>query len=300
MATEGERAAGSEAATGSRPIRVRRTRGGPLIGADDVIAVEEPLEIRVVRAEDRGAAPRSVSVTMRTPGHDFELAVGFLFTEGILHQAEDIASVGYGRAHLQGPSENVVDVVLARGVPYDPAIAERNFYTTSSCGVCGKASLEAIRVRGVRPAPEGVPQVAAEVIPQIPVRLRTAQHLFSVTGGLHGAGRFDAEGHLISVREDVGRHNAVDKLVGEALLAGRVPLHDDLLAVSGRASFEILQKAAVAGIPFVVAVGAPSSLAVDLAREYHMTLVGFVRDHGFNVYAGDARVVPTPLARTEA
>ncbi len=299
MATEGERAAGPEAAAGSRPIRIRRTRGVPLIEADDEVAVEEPLEIRVVRAEDRGAAPRSVSVTMRTPGHDFDLAVGFLFTEGILRNAEDIASVGYGRAHLQGPSENVVDVVLARGVPYDPAKSERNFYTTSSCGVCGKASLEAIRVRGVRPAREGVPQVAADVISQIPGRLREAQRLFSVTGGLHGAGRFDAEGRLISVREDVGRHNAVDKLVGEAVLAGRVPLRDDLLAVSGRASFEILQKAAVAGIPVVVAVGAPSSLAVDLAQEYHMTLVGFVRDRGFNVYAGDARVVPTTLARPE-
>lgn len=295
MAIEGEREVVRKAPPGSRRIRVRRARGGPLIDVDDELAVEEPLEIRVVRAEDRGSAPRSVSVTMRTPGHDFELAVGFLFTEGILRHPEDVDSVGYGRSHLDGPPENIIDVVLARGVAYDAKKSERNFYTTSSCGVCGKASLEAIRVRGVSPAAVGVPQVAPEAIPLIPGRLREAQHLFASTGGLHAAGRFDAAGHLLSVHEDVGRHNAVDKIIGEAVLAGRVPLREDLLAVSGRASFEILQKAAVAGIPFVVAVGAPSSLAVDVAIEYGITLVGFVRDHGFNVYADERRIVP-PLA----
>ncbi len=298
MGSEGKRAAPPPSGSGSRRVRVRRMRGGPLIEADDDLAVEEPLEIRVAHAEDRTAAPRSVSVTMRTPGDDFELAVGFLFTEGILNVPEDVASVAYGRSHLEGPAENTVDVVLARGVPYDPKNSERNFYATSSCGVCGKASLEAIRVRGVRPAPPGVPLVSSGVIPGIPVRLREAQRLFASTGGLHGAGRFDASGHLISVREDVGRHNAVDKLVGQAVLAGQVPLHGEVLAVSGRASFEILQKAAVAGLPFVVAVGAPSSLAVDLAQEYGMTLVGFVRDRGFNVYAGDERIVPIPVPRS--
>ncbi len=287
------------AATGSRRVRVRRARGDGMVEADDELVVEEPLEIRIARAEDRGAAPRSVSVTMRTPGRDFELAVGFLFTEGIVRGGEDIVSVEHGRSHLHGPSENVVDVVLARGVPYDPAKSERTFYTTSSCGVCGKTSLEAIRVLGVRRARGGAPQITADVVSQIPARLREAQHLFASTGGLHAAGRFDSTGHLLSAHEDIGRHNAVDKLVGECVLAGQVPLEQDLLAVSGRASFEILQKAAVARIPFVVAVGAPSSLAVDLAEEYGMTLVGFARGQGFNVYADDGRIVPVVGARSK-
>lgn len=298
MAIEGEPSV-PPVVPGVRRIRVRRTQGGPFVDADDELVVEEPLEIRVARVEDRGAVPRNVSVTMRTPGHDFELAVGFLFTEGIIQHPEDVAAVEYGRSHLEGPSENVVDVVLARGISYDPARSERNFYTTSSCGVCGKASLEAIRVRGIPSAPESLPRVPTDVISQIPARLREAQHLFASTGGLHAAGRFDPSGRLLAAREDVGRHNAVDKLVGQAVLAGHVPLHQDLLAVSGRASFEILQKAAVAGIPFVIAVGAPSSLAVDLANEYRMTLVGFARDRSFNVYAGDTRLVPTPAGRPE-
>jgi FdhD protein len=301
VAPRGERAAPPRPAEkGSRRVGIHRARGDRVIEADDEVAVEEPLEIRVGRAEDRGAAPRSVSVTMRTPGHDFELAVGFLFTEGIVRSRDAIASVEYGRAHLQGPSENVVDVILARGVTYDLAKSERNFYTTSACGVCGKASLEAIRVLGVRRAREGTPQVAAEVLARLPERLREGQRLFRSTGGLHAAGRFDPSGRLVSLHEDVGRHNAVDKLVGECVLAGRVPLEEDVLAVSGRASFEILQKAAVAGIPIVVAVGAPSSLAVDLAREYGMTLVGFAREEGFNIYAGKDRIAPTALARSRA
>ncbi len=297
MGTEGTRELRPPPGSGSRRVRIRRTRGGPLADADDDLAVEEPLEIRVVLEKDRASEPRTISVTMRTPGHDFELAVGFLFTEGILRHPEDVASVAYGRNHLRGPSENVVDVTLARGVSYDPASAERNFYTTSSCGVCGKASLQAIRVRGVLPTPTGMPQVPTGVIPEIPSRLREAQRLFASTGALHAAGRFDPAGRLLRVREDVGRHNAVDKIVGEAVLAAEVPLHEDLLGVSGRASFEVLQKAAVAGIPFVVAVGAPSSLAVDLAQEYGMTLVGFIREGGFNVYAGETRIVPVPSLR---
>ncbi len=282
---------------GARHVRVQRARDDVCVEADDAVAVEEPLEIRVGRAEDRGTPPRSLSVTMRTPGHDFELAVGFLFTEGILRGRDDIASVEYARANLRGPSENVVDVILGRGVPFDPTRLARNFYATSSCGVCGKASLEAIRVMGVRRASSEGPRVSAALLPKIPGRLREGQALFAATGGLHAAGRFAVDGQLLAVREDVGRHNAVDKIIGERVLADRVPLPEEILAVSGRASFEILQKAAVAGFPFVVAVGAPSSLAVDLAREYGMTLVGFVRDRGFNVYAGESRVLPAPLAR---
>lgn len=298
MAVEGEPqrpAAGP--AFGTRRVRVRRSRDGRVVDTDDEIAVEEPLEIRVSRADRREEAPRSLSVTMRTPGHDFELAVGFLFTEGIVRERDDIASVGFARGHLHGPSENVVDVTLDRGVPFDPAKFERHFYTTSSCGVCGKTSLEAIRIRGVRPMPPDRPQVAADLLPLLPARLREGQALFAATGGLHAAGRFDSQGRLLSLREDVGRHNAVDKLVGEAVLDGRVPLGDEVLGVSGRASFEILQKAAVAGFPFVVAVGAPSSLAVDLAREYGMTLVGFARPRSFNAYAGESRIAPRGSTR---
>ncbi len=277
---------------------MERVRDGQSVDVDDAVAAEEPLEIRVGRAEDRGAPPRSLSVTMRTPGHDFELAVGFLFTEGVVRGREDIASVEYARADLRGPAENVVDVILERGTSFDPSRLARNFYTSSSCGVCGKASLEAIRVLGVPPVSMDGLQVPAALLSKIPDRLRGAQALFATTGGLHAAGRFDSHGRRLAVREDVGRHNAVDKIVGERVLAGRVPVSDELLAVSGRASFEILQKAAVAGFPFVLAVGAPSSLAVDLAREYRMTLVGFVRDRGFNVYAGGFRILPTPLARS--
>ncbi len=301
MVREGERGPASALASGgTASVRVRRMRGDRSDESDDVLAVEEPLEVRVGRAEDRGAPPRSLSVTMRTPGQDFELAVGFLFTEGVIRGREDLASVEYARSHLRGPAENVVDVTLERGVPFDPAKLERHFFATSSCGVCGKASLDAVRVLGVRPAAEGRPRVPADVIPILPERLRRSQTLFAATGGLHAAGRFSAAGELRSLREDVGRHNAVDKLVGERVLAGATPLRDEVLAVSGRASFEILQKAAVAGLPFVVAVGAPSSLAVDLAREYGMTLVGFARDHGFNVYAGEERIVRTAEARSRA
>ena len=301
MVGEGEwRARASRAGVGAKAVRVQRARDGRVAEADDDLAVEEPLEIRVGRAEDRGAEPRSLSVTMRTPGQDFELAVGFLFTEGILRSREDLASVEYARTHVRGPAENVVDVVLERGTTFDVSKLARSFYTTSSCGVCGKASLDALRVLVPRPPAAGRPRVDASLLPRIPERLREGQALFASTGGLHAAGRFDAAGRLLSVREDVGRHNAVDKLVGERVLADRVPLSGEILAVSGRASFEILQKAAVAGFPFVVAVGAPSSLAVDMAREYGMTLVGFARGEGFNIYAGGGRIARPAPARSES
>ncbi len=299
MASEGERQGGSARGDpGAKRVQVRRAREGRVTEAEDNVAVEEPLEIRVGRAEDRGAPPRGLSVTMRTPGHDFELAVGFLFTEGILRGREDLASVEYARRDVRGPVENVVDVILERGSSFDPSKLTRNFYTTSSCGVCGKASLDAIRVLVPHPTAAGRPRVDASLLPQLPDRLREGQALFAATGGLHAAGRFDAEGRLLAVREDVGRHNAVDKLVGERVLAGQVPLSEEVLAVSGRASFEILQKAAAAGFPFVVAVGAPSSLAVDTAREYGMTLVGFARAGGFNIYSDDGRVAHRALARS--
>lgn len=283
--------------SGSRPVRVHRVRGDDSRIEDDAVAVEEPLEIRVARAGRDGEPPLSVSVTMRTPGNDLELAAGFLFTEGILRGRDDLRSIRYARDSLDRPLDNIVDVLLEAGAPFETEKVQRHFYTTSSCGVCGKASLDAVRVSGIHVPPAERPRVRSDLVSLLPERLREGQTLFARTGGLHGAGRFDADGHPLSIREDVGRHNAVDKLIGERVLAGRVPLHDEVLVVSGRASFEILQKAAVAGFPFVVAVGAPSSLAIDLANEFEMTLVGFARGTAFNVYAGAERIAQPIIPR---
>jgi FdhD protein len=241
----------------------------------DVLAVEEPVEIRRVH--------RAVSITMRTPGHDLELAVGFLFTEGILAAREQLAGV---RSCGGG---NVARVDLRPGVAVDLARLERHFYTASSCGVCGKASLQAVRVCAWARLPEG-PVVEAEVIHRLPEALRAAQAVFDRTGGLHAAALFDARGDLLCLREDVGRHNALDKLIGARFLAGDTPLSEGVLLVSGRASFELVQKAVVAGIPILAAVGAPSSLAVSLAREHGLTVLGFVRQDRFNIYTGTERI----------
>jgi FdhD protein len=251
----------------------------------DQLATEEPMEIRV---DAPGLEQRRVAVTMRTPGHDFELAAGFLYTEGIVSAQADVSRVRYCDVPRDEQQYNVVTVDLRR--PYDPELLQRNFYTTSSCGVCGKASLDSIAVR-CEPVTEG-PQVAEAVIVSLPERLREAQRVFDRTGGLHAAGLFDASGTLLELREDVGRHNAVDKLVGHALLAGELPLSERMLMVSGRLSFEIVQKAAVAGIPIVCAVSAPSSLAVDTGRRFGMTLVGFLRGSRFNIYTNAERITP--------
>lgn len=267
--------------------------------ADDVLATEEPMEIRVtVQSAEPGAPARthSVAVTMRTPGHDFELAAGFLFTEGLVTGRGAISRITYCSG--DEPQEyNLVDVRLRADSGFDPAALKRNFYMTSSCGICGKASLEAVENLGcaVFPEPGGDSpglQVDARVLQGLPDALRAAQPVFGRTGGLHAAGLFNPAGEVEAVREDVGRHNAVDKVVGHAFLEGRTPLSDSILAVSGRSSFEILQKAAMAGIPMVVAVGAPSSLAVEFARRFRMTLTGFTRTGGFNVYAGRERILP--------
>ena len=252
----------------------------------DVVAVEEPMEIRLAVP---GAGEHAVAVTMRTPGNDFELAAGFLFCEGLVSRREDVADLRYC-VDVDPQEYNVVTVQLRGGVPFDPASLTRNFYTTSSCGVCGKASLEAVEVKGCAPLPDGEVRIASDTIRGMPDILRQRQAVFERTGGLHAAELFDADGEPGSLREDVGRHNAVDKVIGEAFLEGRLPLFERILAVSGRASFEIMQKALAAGIPVVVAVGAPSSLAVDLARRFNMTLVGFTKADGFNVYAGRHRI----------
>jgi FdhD protein len=227
---------------------------------------------------------------MRTPGHDFELAAGFLFSEGILLSRDQLRDITYCQS--DGPQEyNVLSVRLQDHASFDPRLLNRNFYMTSSCGVCGKASIEALEVRGCPVMPPGRPRMAASILDALPDRLRDEQRVFQQTGGLHAAGLFDSKGELQALREDVGRHNAVDKVIGSGLLQGLLPWEDRVLVVSGRTSFEILQKSVTAGIPVVVAVGAPSSLAVDLAREFGVTLVGFARGRGFNVYSGEDRVL---------
>jgi FdhD protein len=267
-------------------VSVERVRDGGASGqAVDALAVEEPLEIRL-EAEVAGRLVRkTISVTMRTPGDDIELAAGFLFTEGIVTERAQLEHVG-----RCGVAANVVRVRLAAGAEVDLARLERHFYTTSSCGVCGKTSIEALRTTSRYPLPPGQPVVDAGLIHRLPESLREAQSVFERTGGLHASALFDAEGRVRCLREDVGRHNALDKVIGAELLAGRLPAHDRVLVVSGRASFELVQKGVMAGIPVLVAVGAPSSLAVELATTTGMTLVGFARDGRFNVYADAQRV----------
>jgi FdhD protein len=266
--------------TATRVLAVREQDGSERA---DRLATEEPMEIR---AEGPGQEPVTIAVTMRTPGNDFELAVGFLYTEGLIGSRDDVISVVYCDLPPAEQQFNVVTVRLARA--FDPDSVKRNFYATSSCGVCGKASLEQIRLSCSPIASEL--SVPASLISRLPDALRSGQRVFEQTGGLHASGLFDRNGELLSVREDVGRHNAVDKLVGQALLVGELPLSERVLMVSGRVSFEIVQKAAMAGIPLICAVSAPSSLAVESARELGMTVVGFVRGSGFNVYTRPERV----------
>ena len=252
--------------------RITRIAGSSSQTDDDVLAIEEPLEIRI------GEKP--VSVTLRTPGDDFDLAAGFLFTESILHSREQIDDI----RHWGSPNVVRVDV----GEQLDLTRLQRHFYSTSSCGVCGKVSIDALRIHAT--ALNSHTQISRDVVHQLADALRAQQTAFDATGAIHAAGVFDATGALIRVREDIGRHNAVDKVIGSFFREG-TPLDSHLLFVSGRTSFEIIQKAIVARMPFVAAVGAPSSLAVELAREFHLTLLGFVRDGRFNVYAGEERII---------
>lgn len=253
-------------------VAITRVNASRAEALSDCVALEEPLEIRV--------GQKSLSITMRTPGHDRELAAGFLFTEGIVRDRAEIESL------TPCKSPNVIRAEL----PRVSVTSDRHFYMTSSCGVCGKASLEALMVKGIPPVAHNSPVVTRAILYGLPEKLREAQAVFERTGGLHAAGLFDAEGSLLCLREDVGRHNAVDKVVGAMFLEGRTPLAQSLLLVSGRASFELVQKAVVAGIPMLVAVGAPSSLAVELAKRFGLTLVGFLRDGRFNLYSGEWRV----------
>lgn len=262
----------------------------------DLVAVEEPLEIRLDYEDACGhRVEQSISITMRTPGEDFELAAGFLFSEGIIQKRSQVEQISYCvGAEKDQQHYNVVTVALRPGVTFDADRLRRHFYTTSSCGVCGKASLEALSLQGYESLPEGL-TISPEKLSALPERLRQAQAVFDKTGGLHAAALFDSPGNLLSLHEDVGRHNAVDKLIGAELLANKLPFDRVMMLVSGRAGFEIIQKALAARIPVVASVGAPSSLAVDLAREFNMTLIGFLRGETFNIYSSAQRIITPAL-----
>jgi FdhD protein len=265
--------------------RARHLSGNDTVTRPETVAVEEPLEIRV------NGAP--ITVTMRTPGSDVELAQGFLLTEGVITARENVQTVRYCRGSGDDGvnTYNVLDVTLAQDVPTPDLDVTRNFYTTSSCGVCGKASLEAVKLISRHGPGDDPAVVAADTLTAMPEQLRSSQRVFASTGGLHGAALFGVEGSMLAIREDIGRHNAVDKVIGWALEAGRIPLSGTVLLVSGRASFELTQKAVMAGVPVLAAVSAPSSLAVDLASQSGLTLVAFLRHDSMNVYTRPDRVV---------
>jgi FdhD protein len=285
-------------------IPIKKVTGLNLQPAHDTLAVEEPLEIQLGYGAADARVVKSISVTMRTPGDDCSLAAGFLMTEGVVRDANDIESIACGaesppeitgRAARQGAlpyqtGRNVVRVELAPDVAVSLATLERNFYTTSSCGICGKASLVALQTV-CPPRIRNTFFIGASTLYALPDRLLKAQGLFNRTGGLHGAGLFDSQGKLLAVREDVGRHNAVDKLLGAEFLADRIPLRNNLVLLSGRASFELLQKALMGGVSMVASVGAPSSLAVQVAKDFNIVLVGFLRPSHFNIYHGEEHIL---------
>jgi FdhD protein len=293
-------------------VPVVRVVGGAATAAIDAIATEEPLELRLSGGDGGGHLSEPVSITMRTPGRDLELAVGFLVGEGVVRQRSDVSRVGHvGAPARPDGTSNVVEVLLGEKARFDRARLTRHFYATSSCGVCGKASVDALRTHAPLLSGGDVVPLLPEALHLLPMALRAHQRAFGETGGLHAAAVFraspvgsDLGRSLPLVREDVGRHNAVDKVVGALALAGELPASSAILLVSGRASFELVQKAWMAGVPFLLAVGAPSTLAVELAREAGMTLVGFLRDGRFNIYAGAERIqtsaVPSQSSRPAA
>ena len=299
---KGAAQAPDEISGASRDIPIKKVTGLKLRPAYDTLAVEEPLEIQLGYGAADARVAKSISVTMRTPGDDCSLAAGFLMTEGVVRDANDIESIASCAERIPDqfaakpsalpyhPGKNVVRVELAPDVVVSLATLERNFYTTSSCGICGKASLLALQTV-CPPRMTNTFFVSASILYLLPDRLLSAQRLFNRTGGLHGAGLFDSQGKLLAVREDVGRHNAVDKLLGAEFLADRTPLRNTLLLLSGRASFELLQKALMGGVSMVASVGAPSSLAVQVAKEFNIWLVGFLRPNHFNIYHGEEHIL---------
>ncbi len=275
----------------SLAMKIDKINGDSANAVDDQVAVEEPLEIRLGYSSPAGRTTASISITMRTPGDDAELASGFLYSESMIQNAGDIQAVEHcGPAAPDSGNHNIIRVDLAAHVSIDLGRLQRHFYTTSSCGVCGKSSLEALQVTGVRPLDNDTASFSREILTALPDALRERQATFKQTGGLHAAAAFDSQGEILLVREDVGRHNAVDKVIGALLAQGRLPANDLGLMVSGRTSFELMQKTLVAGIPLLAAVSAPSSLAVRLAREFNVTLVGFLRGDTFNVYSAGERI----------
>jgi FdhD protein len=274
---------------GTVSVNVTESTSGLFVSRNDLLAVEEPLEIRLDYTQEGKRLVKSISITMRTPGDDRELAAGFLFTEGIVQTTGQIEEIRPCGPEVDG-RQNTIRVRLSSKAEVNLDRIERHFYTSSSCGVCGKSSIEALNTLTRARLDEGGPVLTAHVLNLLPGRLRSEQRVFGETGGLHAAALFNGSGEILGLREDVGRHNAVDKLIGEQFLKNRVPLSDSIILVSGRASFELVQKALMAGIPFMAAVGAPSSLAVELAGKFNMTLLGFVRDNRFNIYSGQWRV----------
>ena len=272
----------AERPSNKRKLKVVTVDGTQVRRRSDTLATEEPLELRLLAGGER----QNVAVTMRTPGADFELAAGFLYGEGIVKNRDEILRISYCTEAAQ--QYNTVNVTL-RGAMPEVGRLERHFTTTSACGVCGKASLESLELQAC-PLPDSAFSVSPAVITSLPDKLRAAQGLFDATGGLHAAALFSKTGELVALREDVGRHNALDKLVGWALLEGLLPLSDHIVLLSGRASFELLQKSLMAGVPLVCAVSAPSSLAVSVARAFNVTLLGFLRGQRFNIYSGETRV----------
>ncbi len=277
--------------TGIAKTEITRVTGRVASPLNDYLVVEEPLEIRLGFSKNGARHQKPISVTMRTPGHDEELALGFLFTEGIIKSNEQISAFSRPTVRWKEARENVLLVELHDDVVVDLGRLERNFYTSSSCGVCGKASIEAVRVQGQWEHHEPLPLLQADVLHTLPSALAQEQSIFDCTGGLHGAALFDANGQLLLSREDVGRHNALDKLIGIAMQQNLLPLNNKIVLVSGRAGFELVQKSALAGVAVLAAVGAPTSLSVALADEAGMTLVGFLRNGQFNVYTCPERIL---------
>lgn len=264
---------------------IRRVKAHAITPFTDVVSVEEPLEIRAIYSPEAERIRKSISVTMRTPGNDLELALGFLFTEGIISSYENIKSASHAVDSLLSQDENIVEVEFAEDFVPQLQQSERNFYTTSSCGVCGKSSIQSIKtISPFRDLPKHRLTLSPENLYCLKEKLRSAQGGFAATGGIHASGLFSLSSELVAVREDVGRHNALDKLIGNSLMNNALPLNQHILLLSGRASFELIQKAAMAGISLIAAIGAPSSLAVELAEELDITLIGFLKEESFNIY----------------
>ncbi|WP_295671628.1 formate dehydrogenase accessory sulfurtransferase FdhD [uncultured Mucilaginibacter sp.] len=273
-------------------FNITKVSGGAVADTSDALAIEEPLEIRLEYGQANERQIKNVSVTMRTPGNDAELAAGFLFTERIISSGDAISNIEHSFISCAENKENVVVVKLKEGVVPNLHNSERNFYTSSSCGVCGKGSIDAIRTVSSFVNKKGIPYtIEAEMLFRLPDVLRYYQDAFTSTGGIHASGLFNLQGELMLLREDVGRHNALDKLIGAAINQNWLPLNNHILLLSGRASFELVQKAAMAGITIIAAVGAPSSLAVELAEEFNITLAGFLRNQRFNIYTAAHRIL---------